>query len=70
MKTFRWLTATSLAFAAVPVIAAPAAQFSAERLSKHVQILGSDAYEGRGPATRAETKTVDYITREFQAAGL
>ena len=66
----RWLTATSLAFAAVPVIAAPAAHFSAERLSKHVQILGSDAYEGRGPATRAETKTVDYITKEFKAAGL
>ncbi|NUT01002.1 MAG: M28 family peptidase [Sphingomonas sp.] len=44
--------------------------FSPQRLSDHVKTLGSDAYEGRGPATRAEPKTIDYIVKQFQAAGL
>ena len=32
--------------------------------------LSSDAYEGRAPGTRGEQMTVDYIARQFQAAGL
>jgi Zn-dependent M28 family amino/carboxypeptidase len=39
-------------------------------LSQHVQTLGSDAFEGRGVNTRAETKTVDYIVSQLQAAGV
>lgn len=55
-----------------PVLAAaqPQAAFDPAHLSRHVQILGSDAFEGRGVATRAETKTVDYIVGQFQAAGV
>ena len=45
-------------------------QFDQARLSRHVQILGSDAYEGRGPATRAETKTVNYLIEQLRAAGV
>ncbi|MDP9163926.1 MAG: M28 family metallopeptidase [Pseudomonadota bacterium] len=42
----------------------------AQRLSAHDRILGSDAFEGRGVATRAETKTLAYIIGQFRAAGL
>jgi len=48
---------------------APAASVDPARLSQHVQVLGSDAFEGRGPATRGETLTVDYLVQQFQAAG-
>ena len=37
--------------------------FDPARLSRHVQTLGADAFEGRGPATPGETKTVDYLIR-------
>ena len=39
-------------------------------MSRHVQTLGSDAYEGRGPATPAETRTVDYLVKQLRSAGL
>src|SRR5476651_535647 len=39
-------------------------------LSEHIKVLSSDAFEGRGPATAGEVKSVAYITREFKAAGL
>ncbi len=40
------------------------------RLSAHIKVLASDAFEGRGPGTRAETKTIDYIISQFKADGL
>lgn len=62
------LLATTLL--ASPLTAQPAPQFSPQRLEAHVKELSDDRYEGRGPATRGETMTVDYLTRQFQAAGL
>lgn len=50
--------------------AAQQSGISAQRLSDIDKTLGSDAFEGRGPATRAETKTVQYITDQFKGAGL
>jgi len=44
--------------------------FDTSRLSADVKALSSDAFEGRSPDTPGETKTVDYITRGFEAAGL
>ena len=70
MKTFRWLGAGVVALAAVPLAAASTGSFSPARLSKHIEIIGSDAYEGRAPNTRAEVKTVDYIVGQYKAAGL
>ena len=64
---FVWLTATAFCLLADP---AAAQTFSPALLSQHVQTLSSDAYEGRGPATRGEGKTVDYIVRQFKAAGV
>ena len=70
MRYSRILIAGAFALASVPLAAQSAGTFSPQRLSQHVQVLGSDAYEGRGVATRAETKTVDYIVAQFKAAGL
>ena len=53
-----------------PALAQSEAVFDKTRLSNHVRILSSDAYEGRGPATRGETKTVDYLVRELRGAGV
>jgi Zn-dependent M28 family amino/carboxypeptidase len=69
VKSTIWLTASALAFVAVPLSAAPTS-FSTARLNEHIKILGSDAFEGRGPATEGETKTVNYLIQQFQAAGL
>ena len=40
------------------------------KLSEHIKVLSSDAFEGRGPATEGEKKTVAYISEQFKAAGL
>ena len=40
------------------------------RLSRHVRTLASDEFQGRGPATPGEEKTVAYIAEQFRAAGL
>ncbi len=44
--------------------------FDAKRLSEDVKTLSSDAFEGRGPATPGETKTVEYVVAQMKAAGL
>jgi Zn-dependent M28 family amino/carboxypeptidase len=64
------LVVSAVALIALPLSAASMDGFSPQRLSQHVQTLGSDAFEGRGPATEGETKTVNYLTEQFQAAGL
>ena len=63
---------TALLLAALPAIALAQAtpHFDPARLSHHVEILASDAFEGRGPATPGETKAVDYIVSQFQAVGV
>ncbi|MDB5442202.1 MAG: peptidase family [Phenylobacterium sp.] len=43
---------------------------SPARMSQDIKVLSSDAFEGRGPATRAEPKVVGYIVGQFKAAGL
>ncbi|MDB5688752.1 MAG: hypothetical protein JWL91_628, partial [Sphingomonas bacterium] len=53
---------------ATAAIAAPT--FDTARVSRDIQTLSSDAYEGRGPATPAEKKTLDYIVAQMKAAGL
>jgi Zn-dependent M28 family amino/carboxypeptidase len=64
-----WFLAGAALAAAVP-LAAQTVQFDPQRLSQHVQTLGSDAFEGRAPATPGETKTVAYISDQFAKAGL
>jgi Zn-dependent M28 family amino/carboxypeptidase len=70
VKIVHLFAATAIALVAGPVSAADMGSFSPQRLSQHIQTLGSDAYEGRGVNTRAEVKTVDYIVGQFKEAGL
>ena len=44
--------------------------FDTQRLSAMVKTLSSDEFEGRGPATAGETKTVAYVIEQMKAAGL
>ncbi|MCM2309908.1 MAG: M28 family metallopeptidase [Steroidobacteraceae bacterium] len=43
---------------------------SEARYRAHVERLSSDEFEGRGPGTAGEQKTIAYIEQEFRAAGL
>ena len=49
---------------------APGGGADVHRLSEHIRILASDAFEGRGPDTPGEVKTVDYLVGQFRALGL
>ncbi|HJT99431.1 MAG TPA: M28 family metallopeptidase [Rhodanobacteraceae bacterium] len=52
-------------------LAAPAPpRIDAKRLSADVKTLSSDAFQGRGPATEGETRTVDYVIQQMKSAGL
>jgi Zn-dependent M28 family amino/carboxypeptidase len=53
-----------------PAWAADLPTFDPHRLSQEVKALASDSFEGRGPATPGETRTVDYVVAQFKAAGL
>ncbi|MDO9489259.1 MAG: peptidase M28, partial [Sphingomonadaceae bacterium] len=46
------------------------APIDAAAIARHVEILASDAYEGRAPGTAGETRTVEYIVAAFEKAGL
>ena len=61
-----------LALAALPLPAAdaPPAGVSADRVKAHVAYLAGDRLEGRGPGTRGEELTTDYLAGEFQKYGL
>ena len=64
------LTAIALATATLAAHAADAVHIDPQRLSQDVRTLASDEFEGRGPNTPGETKTVDYLVQQFQAVGL
>lgn len=44
--------------------------FSEQRYRAHIERLSSDEFEGRGPGTAGERKTVAYIEQQFRDAGL
>ena len=48
----------------------PGGGISAGNLSRHVQVLASDEFEGRAPATPGEEKTVAYLIQEMKKAGV
>ncbi len=63
------LLATAIAILPVSAFAADPL-FDAGRLTEHVKVLSDDSFEGRGPATAGETKTVAYIAEQYAKAGL
>ena len=67
MKNLMLAGVSALCLLALP---AAAAEIDAARIADHIKVLSSDAFEGRGPNTPGEVKTVDYLTKQFQAVGL
>ncbi|CAN7167694.1 M28 family metallopeptidase [Pseudoxanthomonas sp. LjRoot143] len=61
-----------LSLGMAPAFAAdiPGGGISADNLSKHVEVLASDEFEGRAPATPGETKTIAYIVDALKKAGV
>jgi Zn-dependent M28 family amino/carboxypeptidase len=47
-----------------------AQNFDPARLDSHIKTLSSDEFEGRGPSTPGEQKTVAYLVEQFKAAGV
>lgn len=43
--------------------------FDAARISQDIRVLSDDSFEGRGIATPAEQKVIDYLSRQYAAAG-
>lgn len=41
-----------------------------DQILAHIKVLASDEYEGRGPGTPGEDKTIAYLTGQFQKMGL
>ena len=68
MKQF--LLASASAWAVLALGLPAHAGIDAAKIAGHIKILASDAFEGRGPATAGEVKTVKYLTEQFKAVGL
>src|SRR5689334_20688637 len=58
-----------MALGAKPAVSATPT-FSLENLKRDTQVLSSDEFEGRGPLSTGEDKTVAYVTAAMQKAGL
>ncbi|HEY6047816.1 MAG TPA: peptidase M20, partial [Sphingomicrobium sp.] len=69
MNSYRWMAASALTLAAVPVAAASTNPFSTERLSQIDKAISSDAMQGRGTGSAIEPTVIDYIAKQLQAAG-
>ncbi len=50
-------------------VEAALATLHAEEVIAHVQILASDEFQGRGPSSPGEDKTMAYLTEQFSAIG-
>ncbi|MGN6234595.1 M28 family metallopeptidase [Dyella sp.] len=61
---------TALAAASATAGDARTPSFDPHYLSEQVKTLASDAFEGRGPATAGEKRTVAYVISQMKAAGL
>lgn len=57
------ITGRGIAFAAPDSI-------TTNDLIKHIHVLASDEFEGRGPGTPGEERTVDYLLKQFKTTGL
>ena len=62
------LFAAPVLFASPPEEAMKA--ITAAEILRHVRVLSSDEFEGRGPATAGEEKTIAYLTNELKEMGL
>jgi Zn-dependent M28 family amino/carboxypeptidase len=73
MKLLRLLLPCALSFAPLAHAVPPEAalkSITAAAIMQHVRVLSSDEFEGRGPATPGEDKTVAYLVDQLKKAGL
>jgi Zn-dependent M28 family amino/carboxypeptidase len=70
LRTLAQLSTLGLLLAATPLAGQSAPTFEPARLDAHIKTLSSDEFEGRGPATAGEQKTVAYLVQQLQAAGV
>jgi len=61
------ISVSSLTFGAGAVLAEGV---DTGRLSRHIETLSSDAFEGRGISSNGEQLTVEYLSKAFQSFGL
>jgi Zn-dependent M28 family amino/carboxypeptidase len=47
-----------------------AESITADELLEHIEVLASDAFEGRAPGTAGEARTIEYLVQQFRRAGL
>ncbi len=66
----KYATLVLMGLAVSAAQAADGPRFDPKRLAQDVKTLSSDEFEGRGPNTAGETRTVDYLVQQFKAAGL
>src|SRR4051812_4555577 len=67
------LLSAALLLAAGPMVPGESRSFAPvdpNRMSIVVKTLASDAFEGRGPGTAGEAKTIQYLAEQFRLLGL
>src|SRR5262245_13474831 len=52
-----------------PLTLAEMPAIDAARVLADTKVLSGDDFEGRSPGSAGETKTIEYLTKQFQAAG-
>jgi len=71
LSPFRAAVAAAALLAVTPAAYAKGDMPVAEAdLAQHIRVLASDAFEGRGPGTEGEDRTIAYIVGEWAKAGL
>jgi hypothetical protein len=46
------------------------APITPDRILQHIRTLASDDFEGRGPGSDGETKTIEYLVQQFRTIGV
>ncbi len=68
---FALLASSALTGAASPEAIKSAAQtINGAELLEHIKVLASDEFEGRGPGTPGEERTINYLVESFRKLGL
>ena len=62
--------ASLLLFAPIPLAAQQPAPITAADMLRHIQVLASDRFQGRAPASEGEQLTTSYIVEQMRARGL
>lgn len=60
----------TLALLTAPFAQATSPAVTAQDLATHIRTLSADEFEGRGPASAGEEKTIRYLSEQMEAAGL